>query len=130
MWAGDVGGVYLSISSSGMQVGGGLYAPTRDQLSRGRDAIAESPIASAALKKIVQRLESDGFEIAGPSLVTTPRGYKKDDPNIELLRLKHYAALNHLPATATIEDIERAWIQVEPLIKWATSHVGAALSWP
>lgn len=130
MWAGDAGGVYLNISSSGIQVGGGLYDPTRDQLSRGRDAIAVLPVASAGLKKILEKLESSGFELAGPSLVTTPKGYEKNDPNIELLRLKHYAALKHLPVTATFEDIENAWIQIEPLIKWATNHVGPAVSWP
>ena len=130
MWAGDVGGVYLSVSATGIEVGGGLYDPTRDQLARGRDAIAASPLAARELREVITSLEQAGYEVAGPSLKTTPKGYEKEDPNIELLRLKHYAALRHLPTSASLQKIEAAWVQVEPLISWAGQHVGPALSWP
>jgi uncharacterized protein (TIGR02453 family) len=130
MWAGTVGGVYLSVSTSGIEAGGGLYEPTRDQLSRARDAISVSPLAAAELRKAISALLDDGFEVAGPSLKTTPKGYDKEDPNIELLRLKHYAALKHLPATASRAEIEQTWAAVEPLIAWAGKHIGPALSRP
>jgi len=130
MWAGSVGRVYLNVSSNGIEAGGGLYDPTRDQLARGRVAIAGSPLASADLSSVISTLDKSGYEVAGPSLKTAPKGYDKEDPNIELLRLKHYAALRQLPFTSSLAEIEKSWAEVEPLIAWAGKHVGPALSWP
>lgn len=130
MWAGSVGGVYLNVSSDGIEAGGGLYDPTRDQLARGRVAISGTPLAAASLQKVIAALDKSGYEVAGPSLKTAPKGYDKEDPNIDLLRLKHYAALRHLPITSSLAEIEEAWAEVEPLNDWAGTYVGPALSWP
>jgi uncharacterized protein (TIGR02453 family) len=127
MWAGRVGGVYLSLTLTGLEVGGGLYEPTRDQLLRARSAIDSRPSAAGELAAIIADLTSRGFSVAGPSLATAPRGYDKDHPHIALLRLKHYAAVVSLPTTAAVFE---AWAQVEPLIEWSEKYVGAALSWP
>jgi uncharacterized protein (TIGR02453 family) len=130
MWAGEVGGVYLRLTATGIEAGGGLYDPTRDQLARARTAIATKPLASAQLSAVMATLHSAGYEEAGPPLKTAPKGYDREDPNIELLRLKHYAAVRYLPVSATRGDIEEAWAGVEGLIAWAKDHVGPALSWP
>lgn len=130
IWAGEVGGVYLRVHRGGLQVGGGLYEPTRDQLRRARAAIAGVPRAAAELHQAVDDAVGHGFEMAGPDLKTAPRGFDRDDPEIELLRLRHYAALRHLPLTASADRVRTAWRQVEPLLGWATEHVGVALSWP
>lgn len=130
IWAGEVGAVYLRVHRGGLQVGGGLYEPTRDQLARARDAIAGVPRAAAQLRTAVDAAVEQGFEMAGPDLKTAPRGFDRDDPEIELLRLRHYAALRHLPLTASAQRITTAWRQVEPLLDWAAEHVGTALSWP
>ena len=127
MWAGEVGGVYLSVSAKGIEVGGGLYDPSRDQLERARQAIADQPRAAAELEKIRGSLVDVGFEFAGPFLTTAPRGYDKDHPHIELLRFKHYAALTTLPITAKPARILNAWSQVEPLISWVDARVPATL---
>lgn len=130
MWAGSVGGVYLSLTAKGLQVGGGIYEPSRDQLVRARTAIDSVPAAASQLSGIIDALVSDGFEMAGPSLKTAPRGYDRDHPQIELLRLKHYAALTNLPVTAKPARIRSAWKSVEALIEWGDTHAGAATSWP
>lgn len=130
MWAGRVGGVYLTLSPAGVQAGGGLYDPTRDQLARARAAIDTSPRAAAELATILDDLVDAGFEIAGPSLTTAPRGYDKSHPRIELLRLKHFAALRRSPIDVAPDTILETWRSVEPLIAWSETHVGAALSWP
>lgn len=130
MWAGEVGGVYLRLSIDGIEAGGGLYDPTRDQLARGRSALAHEPRAAAQLAEVMAALHSSGYDEAGPPLKTAPKGYDRDHPNIELLRLKHYAAVRYLPVTASRGDIEEAWGGVEGLIAWAQHHVGPALSWP
>ena len=130
MWAGSVGGVYLRLTSTGIEAGGGLYEPTRDQLARGRSALAERPTAASQLSKTLRTLSAAGYEQAGPSLTTAPRGFDRNDPNIELLRLKHYALVKHLPLTATESDINEAWSGIDPVIEWVAQYVGAALSWP
>ena len=130
MWVRSVGGVYLQFSANGIEAGGGLYEPTRDQLGRGRAAISSQPLAAARVRGILDDLAAQGFEVAGPSLKTTPKGYEKDDPQIELLRLKHYAALRRLPVDADADAIRAAWTAIEPLIAWVGEWVGPALSWP
>jgi uncharacterized protein (TIGR02453 family) len=124
MWAGGVGGVYLQLSTGGLEVGGGLYEPSRDQLARARQAIAEHPDAADELAAGLQTLADEGYELAGSSLKTAPRGFPPDHPHIELLRLCHYAALRHLPASATLDEIQQAWVGVQPLLDWIDSHVG------
>ncbi|MBC7724787.1 MAG: DUF2461 domain-containing protein [Burkholderiaceae bacterium] len=130
LWAGTVGGVYLSLSATHMDVGGGIYGPSRDQLERARTAVDAHPQTAAQLSEIVDVLVDAGFEIAGPSLKTAPRGYDRDHPAIELLRLKHFAALKSLPITASPDTIRSCWTAVEPLIAWGNTFVKAPLSWP
>ena len=127
MWAGaGVGGVYLRLSTGGLEVGGGLYEPSREQLARARQAIAEDGDAADELAAVVQTLGEEGYELAGPSLKTAPRGFPPDHPHIELLRLQHYAALRHLPASATLDEIQQGWVGVQPLLDWIGSHAGMA----
>lgn len=130
MWAGDVGGVYLEVDAAGISAGGGLYEPTRDQLRRGREAIDATPRAADALERALASLAEGGFEIAGPPLTTAPRGWARDHPHIELLRLTHYAAVRRLPLGAEHADIRDAWRSVDPLTAWVQRWVGPALSWP
>jgi uncharacterized protein (TIGR02453 family) len=130
MWAGAVGGVYLNVSADGLEVGGGLYSPSRDQLDRARTAIASRPLVATQLSGVITALTGSGFTMAGPSLTTAPKGYDRDDPAIELLRLKHFAALRKLSGDATESDIRGTWKLVEPLIEWCGTVVGPALELP
>lgn len=130
MWSGGVGGVYLRLSSGGLEIGGGLYDPTRDQLERARTGIAERPLVAAELERIIEGLTASRYEMAGPSLKTAPRGFDRDHPAIELLRLKHYAALRHSPVDASRAEILDGWKRAEPLIGWVEANVGAAVSTP
>ena len=130
IWAGAVGGVYLSLHSTHLDVGGGVYGPSRDQLARARAAIDSQPEAATKLAAIVDAMTRAGFEMAGPFLTTAPRGFDRDHPQIGLLRLKHFAALKPLPVTATRDDVLAGWKAVEPLIAWCNQYIGAPLSWP
>ena len=122
MWAGRVGGVYVRLSPDGLQAGGGLYSPSRDQLARARHAIATHHGAAVSLRAAVAGLS--GFTAAGPALKRAPRDYPIDHPEIDLLRMKHFAAVKELPATAEPAAVKDAWRAVEPLIAWADAHAG------
>lgn len=130
MWAGDIGSVYLRVDASGLQVGGGLYGPSRDQLSRARTAIDSQPDAAVELRRIVDDLVGFNFEFAGPFLTTAPKGYDRDHPQIGLLRMKNYAALTRMPIDASSARIHTAWRRMRPLNDWLDARVGAARSWP
>ena len=130
MWAGNVGGVYLALTLGALEVGGGVYGPTRDQLARARTAIDTQPLAASQLTDIVAGLTRQGFDMAGPSLKTAPRGFDKAHPSIELLRLNHFAAVVILPVDALRAAIFETWEQVEPLNTWSEKYIGAALAWP
>ncbi|WIB59548.1 DUF2461 domain-containing protein [Curtobacterium sp. MCLR17_007] len=120
------GGVYLSAGVDGLQVGGGLYEPSRDQLLAARTVIDERPQAAAALQRILDDLTDAGYELAGPPLKTAPRGWSADHPRIELLRMQHYAALVHLPLTSSLDDVVAAWDGVQPLVRWTVKWARAA----
>lgn len=119
------GGVYLSAGVDGIQAGGGLYTPSRAQLTAARTAIDEHPQAAAALQRVLDELTDAGFELAGPPLKTAPRGYPADHPRIGLLRMQHYAALVHLPLTSPLADVVDAWERVQPLVRWTVKWARA-----
>ena len=123
MVAGTIASIYLSVSADGIDVGGGLYQPSRGQLRRGREAI-EDDATGSTFERIADDIEAAGFTFAGPPLKTAPRGYDREHPRIVRLRLTHYAALRPLPREATVDDIQHAWQQIEPLRRWIVEHVG------
>jgi uncharacterized protein (TIGR02453 family) len=115
--------MYLRASDEGLELGGGLYSPTREQLGAARTVIDERPQAATALEKILDDLEGKGYTITGPSLRTAPRGFLRDHPRIELLRLQSFAALRQLPLSASRDVIGATWDETEPLIRWIRKWV-------
>ncbi|MCY7413031.1 MAG: DUF2461 domain-containing protein [Salinibacterium sp.] len=126
MMAGGVGTVYVNLDAERLEVGGGLYGPSRDQLERSRRLIVDDPAAAGELESIVAGLETQGFELAGPSLKTAPRGIDPAHPAIRLLRLQHYAALRRLPVDAPPSEVLAVWNATEPLIEWGATRGGPA----
>ncbi|HBR89673.1 MAG TPA: TIGR02453 family protein, partial [Microbacterium sp.] len=86
MVAGTIASIYLSVSAGGIEVGGGLYQPSRGQLRRGREAI-EDDATGSTFERIADDIEAAGFTFAGPPLKTAPRGYDREHPRIVRLRL-------------------------------------------
>lgn len=123
---GNVGVLYLQLSTEGLLLGGGCYMPARDQLARLREAIADDR-TGAALEGIVADL---GKVDAHDTLKTAPRGYPADHPRIQLLRLKGLiGVIDHPPApwlhSAKVRDeVTAAWRAFGPLNEWLDKHVG------
>ena len=83
------GGYYFSISPGETIIGGGFYQPNADDLNLIRKQIE---MDASPLRKV---LNSKNFkqtfgELLGEQLKTAPRGFEKDDPNIDLLRYKSF----------------------------------------
>ena len=128
MMAGTIAGVYLNLNAERIEVGGGLYGPSRDQLDRARTLLSQRPAVAGELDAILTQLETAGFDVAGPSLKTAPKGFDPAHPAIRLLRLQHYAALRRLPIDVDPTEVLESWSRISPLNAWVDKHVGPALS--
>ncbi|MCF0054930.1 DUF2461 domain-containing protein [Dyadobacter sp. CY356] len=83
------GGYYFHIEPGNSFVAGGFQAPNAEDLKRIRDEISFDP---APLRKI---LNSKSFKenfgtLQGEQVRTTPKGFDKNDTNIDLLRFKQF----------------------------------------
>jgi uncharacterized protein (TIGR02453 family) len=84
-------GLYFHISPSEVWIGGGLYAPSPQQLLAVRQYIAAH---HRSFRSIV---ESPGFrksfgELSGEKLSRVPQGFRKDHPAMEYLKFKQFLA--------------------------------------
>lgn len=121
---------YVQVSAGGLAVASGTYSFASDQLARYRRAVALD-LPGEALTRIVDDARAAGLTITAASTLTTaPRGYPKDHPRIELLRMKGLVTWKQWPvepwlATAKARDkvvgVLRASV---PLVQWLEAHVG------
>jgi uncharacterized protein (TIGR02453 family) len=123
-------GGYISLSAEGLGVGSGMYMPMPDQLDRLRKAIAENRTGSQ-IEKLVNAVKADGIEVsAHEELKTAPKGYPKDHPRIELLRMKGMITWKQWPiatwlGTAKAKDrIVDVLHAAKPINAWLDKHVG------
>lgn len=91
---------YFHLQPHDSFTGGGIYMPGGEMLKKIRQEVDYNP---EELKNIT---EGKGFrevfgEIKGEKLKTAPKGYPKDHPNIEFLKLKSFIVMKRL----TDEDV-------------------------
>ena len=123
---------YVQLSAAGLAVASGTYAFASDQLARYRRAVSLD-LPGDALVKVVDEARGAGLTITAASTLTTaPRGYPKDHPRIELLRMKGLVTWKQWPvepwlATATARDKVVSVLRTSvPLAQWLDVHVGAS----
>jgi uncharacterized protein (TIGR02453 family) len=128
--AARLGSGYVSFSADGLSVGSGLYMPDAPALARYRAAV-DSEKSGAELAAIVAALRKGGYDtMAHDVLKTTPRGYPKDHPRIELLRHKGIAMMKTWPVgawlgTAKAKDRVVTTLRAgAPLRDWLARNVG------
>ncbi|MCF6182745.1 DUF2461 domain-containing protein [Lutibacter sp.] len=83
------GGYYLQISPGETFLAGGFWSPNKEDLLRIRKEFEMDTTEIRAIindKKFVQNFG----EIQGNSLKTAPRGFDKNHPNVDLIRMKQY----------------------------------------
>jgi uncharacterized protein (TIGR02453 family) len=127
---------YVALSARGLAAASGTYGFAPDQLARYRRAVAVD-LPGEALVRIVDETRAGGLTITAASTLTTaPRGYPKDHPRIELLRMKGLVTWKEWPVEpwlATAAAKERV-IEVLrsslPLVTWLDTHVGASETEP
>lgn len=128
--------VYVALDKDGMYSGGGYYHFANDQLERFRSVLDDAK-KGPAFVKLVEATRASGHEVASfESLKSAPRGYPKDHPRIEFLRMKGLHAgttLGKGPWLRTPEARDRVlatWKGVESLTNWLDKHVGPSTEPP
>lgn len=123
-------GGYISLSADGFGVGTGYYMMAKDQLAKFRAAI-DDDATGRALERTIAKLTKAGIDVnAHDTLKTAPRGYDKDHPRIELLRMKGCIAWQQWDIGGwldTAEPKERiiAFLKAtKPLVAWLDTNVG------
>jgi uncharacterized protein (TIGR02453 family) len=123
-------GGYIDFSADGLGAGSGYYMMASDQLDRFRRAISGEK-TGGELERLVRGLRKAKIEVtAHDTLKTAPKGYSKDHPRVDLLRLKGLVAWKHWPTGSwlgtaqgkkRVVDLLRA---AKPMCHWLDTHVG------
>jgi uncharacterized protein (DUF2461 family) len=112
-----------------MRLGGGLFAPDRDQLARYRAAV-DAARTGAPLAVAVSTLTERGWSLIGDTLVRVPRGIDPAHPRADLLRHKSMALAldvgdpDWFTTPACVDAVARAWREVAPVLDWIGEHIG------
>jgi uncharacterized protein (TIGR02453 family) len=86
-------GYYFHIQPGKSIMAGGAYTPPAPWLSAIREKINDNPDEFIKITKAKDFIKYFG-SVDGEKLKTAPKGYPKDHPNIELLKLKSYLVVN------------------------------------
>ncbi len=119
---------YLHIEPGNSFVAGGLYMPVAETLKKIRQEVDYN---AADIKKIV---ENPAFAqtfgaLQGEKLKTAPKGYPKDHPNIEFLKLKSYVVSHPLSDAEVAEKgLEETVASLFQLIKPLNDYLAVAIS--
>lgn len=88
-------GYYFHIEPGKSIMAGGAYTPPSPWLSAIREKISDNPDEFIRITNSKDFIKYFG-KIDGDKLKTTPKGYRSDHPNIELLRFKSYLVVNEV----------------------------------
>jgi uncharacterized protein (TIGR02453 family) len=123
-------GFYVQFSANGMVAGSGYYHMASDQLDRFRAAL-DSDAVGGEIVAITDSLGKEGLKFTAiGSLKTAPRGYARDHPRIELLRLKglvgtrHWTPARWMQTKAVVQRVRDTWDVAAPMNAWLDAHVG------
>ncbi|UXX80454.1 DUF2461 domain-containing protein [Reichenbachiella carrageenanivorans] len=96
-------GFYIHLAPGQNFAGGGIYRPPAETLAAIRQEIDYNPDALQQLLETKDFQETFG-EIRGDKLKTAPKGYPKDHPNIDLLRLKSFYVIREFNEKDLVAD--------------------------
>lgn len=123
-------GGYVSFSSEGLGVGLGYHEMAPDQLERFRAAVDDAT-SGRKLERLADALRAKDIEVGGhEQLKTAPRGYPKDHPRIDYLRMKGLTAWRQWAPAAWMgtpkakDRIVQFLKDAKPLNTWLAGNVG------
>jgi len=121
-------GRHVHLDAGGIFVAAGAYRLEGETLAAYRRAAA-APRPGEALRRVLDELKAQGYEIHGEQLKRAPQGVAPDHPRAGLLRRKGVAAVRTWSVEPWLftpeagDRIVRALADAEPLVAWLQSHV-------
>ncbi len=88
-------GYYLHIEPDNSFIGGGIYCPNPQILKTVRESIMDNAEEYIGIIKN-KTFKKTFHEVWGEKVKTAPKGFSKNDPNIDLIRPKSYALVSNL----------------------------------
>ena len=122
-------GGYVALDAKGLTAAAGHYEMDKPQLDAFRVAVAADR-SGRDLQAIVDRLETEGYEIGGEELKRTPPGLPPDHPRARLLRHKRlyfwkgFGLQPWLGSAKAKERVAEVWRAGKPLEDWFHRHLG------
>ena len=118
-------GYYIHIEKGKSFIAGGLYSPEADELKKIRKEIAffyddlEAIVDEKSFKSVYGNLDKNESN----SLKNAPKGYEKDHPAIEFLKLKSFVAVykfddSELQKEHFIEDACKKLLLLKPFLEF------------
>ncbi len=134
----DEGGAsyYVEVSAKGVVAATGYWMMDNEQLARYRQAIDGDDAVASVLRHAIDEVTANGFGVEGQALKTAPRGYRRDHPEIELLRhrsvavIKTFAPARWMHTGAAADRIIDVWRAGRPVNDWLARYVGPSRSDP
>jgi uncharacterized protein (TIGR02453 family) len=123
-------GWYVQVGAPGVRVGAGFYEASTARLASVRDAIVHDR-HGPELEAILATAQSQGWELGGDKLKTSPRGYDAEHPRIELLRHKSmtlgksYGFEPFIHTPELLDHVRADWREAQPLIDWVLRYAKA-----
>lgn len=120
-------GWYVQLGAPGVTIAAGFYHADPERLDRYRRAVVDD-LHGPELESLITRLRRGRWQIGGDRLKTSPRGYPKDHPRIELLRhrsltvSKDYGFEPVIGSRDLVAKIRRDWKKAAPLVEWAKEN--------
>jgi len=123
------GGYYFHIEPGASMIGGGFWAPEREDLLRIRQELAAD---AAPLRKLVAdpKFRETFGGLAGDKLKTAPKGFDRDHPNIDLLRYKQYIVSHDFTdkevlSAGFMDQLVEGFLRMRPFfdyMSWVLTH--------
>ena len=97
------GGYYYHISSGNSFIGGGFYQPSAEDLYLVRKQIE---MDATPLREVLKNKKFKQYyeKLLGEQLKTVPRGFDKEDANVDLLRYKSFYVMHQFTDEEVLSD--------------------------
>ena len=116
-------GYYVHVSPGNQSmIAGGMHEPEPQQLASWRLAMDRDP---GPFKRIIHEKTFRRYfgEVSGEKLKTAPKGYPRDHPQLELLRLKQVTAMRPIPdkdllGRSLVQETLRTFRAMKPFLSY------------
>jgi uncharacterized protein (TIGR02453 family) len=121
--------LYADISTRGLASGTGYTRLAPDQLRRYRDAVVHDQVG-AQLETALRSVKEADLQLFAEGLTAVPRGYPRDHPRAELLKVRALlvarttSGKSGIARDDALNHVADTWRAAAPLTGWLDEHVG------